>query len=169
VWCAETRWRIDNVWRIHVVHVQEVLQTNHHTMRGTYNIKILNYLNSTRIVHRQLARAAAVKKGAGRVVPTPSHTLNRRFSRIRKFAGSPQGYKYTRILQWIWTSNFFHNSNKSWSQLHDVQGSERGEQCLHITMLLQRKLKHYRILKHFLFEGRSIIRGFSLSAVGPET
>jgi len=28
VWCTETRWRTDNVWRIYLVHVKLVLQTN---------------------------------------------------------------------------------------------------------------------------------------------
>ena len=39
MWNAETCCRIYNVWRIYFVHVKLVLQTDHHTMRGIYNIK----------------------------------------------------------------------------------------------------------------------------------
>jgi hypothetical protein len=44
-----------------------------------------------------------------------------------------------------------------------------GGQWLQITMFLQRKQKTYKILKHFILEGQSIIRGFPLLAVGLET
>ena len=34
VWCAETCWRIDSVWKIHLVHVKMVIRTNRLTMHG---------------------------------------------------------------------------------------------------------------------------------------
>jgi len=40
VWCVETCWWIDIVWRIHLKHLTVNRQSNLHTMRGTYKIKI---------------------------------------------------------------------------------------------------------------------------------